>query len=722
MNKTNNGLYIQLYNIHGLIRGDNLEIGRNVDTGGQTRYVLQLAKSLSERNEVRKVEIITRYINDKDYDEIYSQRNETVNEKLSIVRIRCGGAKYIKKELLWDHLEEFVDKTIKHIKSSGELPDIIHGHYADAGFVCTKLTQFFGIPFIQTGHSLGRSKYNNLKAQGLDDDEINKRYKMNLRITAEEDTIFYADKIITSTRQEADVQYGQYNNSASGKFDVIPPGIDLTRFFPFNEKREWHDEEQKVRDHIRNELWRFFTNMHKPIILALCRPEKKKNIAGLIQAFGEDPELQKKTNLAIFAGLRNDIQEMPELDKDVLTEMLLLMDKYNLYGSMAIPKTHDVEYEVPELYRVAAETRGLFVNPAFSENFGLTLIEAAASGLPIVATDDGGPRDIIGNLHNGLIVDVSDSKNISKAIHKIIDNENIWEKFSSSGIRKVHDFYSWGAHIDSYLKSIKSMLDIMKQNPKTFLATGKKLLKYEKLMIFDIDDTLIGHEEAQRKLKQLIMENHPQIGFGVATGRTIDSAINVLKEHDFVMPDIIISSVGSEIYYKRENDEYFYSTGWEAHISSMWKREKIVELLSRFDFMKLQENEAQRKFKISYYHETNEKNLKSVIDTLVKNGIKANFINSHKKYIDILPYRASKGRAVRYLAYRWNIPHENILVAGDSGNDEDMLRGELLGIVVGEHSGELKKLKGRRRIYFANEKATAGILEGVNFYNFLRKD
>jgi len=77
---------------------------------------------------------------------------------------------------------------------------------------------------------------------------------------------------------------------------------------------------------------------------------------------------------------------------------------------MAVPKSHDFEHEVPELYRIAAESRGAFVNSAFNEPFGLTLIEAAASGLPVVTTDDGGPRDILNNLDNGILVDVIDSK------------------------------------------------------------------------------------------------------------------------------------------------------------------------------------------------------------------------------------------------------------------------------------------------------------------------
>jgi sucrose-phosphate synthase len=227
MNKS--GLYIQLFNIHGLIRGKNLELGRDADTGGQTKYVLELAKSLSEREDIRKVEIVTRRIEDKAVSKDYSERVEKVSEKLSIIRIRCGGLKYIRKELLWPHLEEFVDKSIKYIKGNNELPDIIHSHYADAGYVCTELTKFFGIPLIHTGHSLGRDKLNNLLKQGLTKEEINKRYKIFKRIEAEEGTIFFADRIITSTNQEIDKQYGIYENTNKDKFVVISPSVELKK-------------------------------------------------------------------------------------------------------------------------------------------------------------------------------------------------------------------------------------------------------------------------------------------------------------------------------------------------------------------------------------------------------------------------------------------------------------------------------------------------------------
>ncbi len=522
----NKKLYIQLYSIHGLIRGHDLELGRDADTGGQTKYVLELAKKLSEYEQVDKVELVTRYIKDKNVSDDYSQRIEKVNDKFSIVRIKCGGSKYLRKEQLWNHLEEFVDKSIKNIKSLGRLPDIIHSHYADAGYVCSELTKFFGIPFLHTGHSLGRDKKRKLLNDGMSEEEIEKRYKINHRIETEETIIYYADSIITSTKQEINNQYGDYENSNKVNFVVIPPGVDLEKFYPYNSKEGAAEEAEKMKSIIQEKLLKFFVDVEKPLILSVCRPDKRKNISGLITAFGEDKSLQEKANLAIFAGIRKDIQEMPENEREVLTEMLLLMDKYNLYGKMAIPKRHDTEHEVPQLYRIAAETGGVFVNAALVEPFGLTLIEAAGSGVPVVATDDGGPQDIISNLENGVLVDVSDSKNIAEGLNKILSNEKLWQKYSENGMKQVQKFYSWEAHTKSYLSEIDKLLGKDLKKDDTFAPMGKKLFKMEKLVVSDIDHTLLGDNDALKEFVQLIKSFHSKTGFAVATGRTVDSAFD----------------------------------------------------------------------------------------------------------------------------------------------------------------------------------------------------
>lgn len=723
----NNKLYIQMFSIHGLIRSDNLELGRDADTGGQTNYVIELGKELSRQSDIGQVDLVTRLISDKRVSKDYRQPIEEVNAKFRIVRIQCGGRKYIRKELLWPHLDEFVDKTIQFIKREQAIPGIFHGHYADGGYVAVQLAKIFGNPMVFTGHSLGRSKKAKLLADGLKESEIIRKYKIDHRIYVEEDILKNADLVITSTSQERDSQYGMYRDNQLTTYRVIPPGLDLDKFYPYYHDMLSDSEKKEVEIYahasIIRELNRFFSHSEKPLILALARPDKRKNISGLVKAYGEDLELQTMANLAIFAGIRRDIEDMEDNEKEVLTHMLLLLDKYDLYGKMAIPKKHDFEYEVPELYRITAERKGVFVNPALTEPFGLTLLEASAAGLPIVATHDGGPQDIIHNCRNGILIDPNDSQKISDAIKAIISDSGKWEKFSKNGVIRVREHYTWQKHASSYIEEIKSVIgasarsDMKTAEPSD--SIGKRLARLNYLVITDIDNTLLGGDvKAFEKLMKVVEDNRDMVGFGVATGRTIASAVEILEENHVNKPDIIISSVGSEIYYGKKQH---YAKGWASHIGAKWKRSKIVELLNKIDFLEYQEEATQRQFKISYFMKPGKDRLATIHNLLLKHKLHYNLIYSHQEYLDILPYRASKGKAIRYLSNKWKIPLTHFLVCGDSGNDEEMLRGEPLAVIVGNYSKELEKLKGRKNVYFSEAQYAGGILEGIQKYQFIQK-
>ena len=222
-----------MFSIHGLVRSENMELGRDADTGGQVKYVIELADSLSRRDEIEQVDLFTRLISDKTVSEDYANPIEPVNEKFRIIRIQCGGRKYIRKELLWPHLDEYIDKTIKHIKREKRIPDIVHGHYPDGGYVAMHLAGIFGIPFVFTGHSLGRVKRKKLLDDGMDETAINKRYKIDYRIQIEEQVLGDAELVITSTRQEIEQQYGMYQGKEYPTFSVIPPSLDIEKFYPF---------------------------------------------------------------------------------------------------------------------------------------------------------------------------------------------------------------------------------------------------------------------------------------------------------------------------------------------------------------------------------------------------------------------------------------------------------------------------------------------------------
>lgn len=717
------GLTIQMFSLHGLLRAENLELGRDADTGGQIKYVLELAGELSRAPGVARVDLFTRLIADKGVSGDYAVPLQPVNERLRIVRIQCGGRKYMRKELLWPHLDEYIDKTIKFIKRENAVPVIVHGHYADGGYVAMRISEMFGVPFCFTGHSLGRSKLAKLLAEGMAEEEVQKKYRIATRIRREEEILKSADLVVTSTRQEKEAQYGLYENAALARFAVIPPGLDVAKFYPY-----YHDllperrrEEAQIQAHasVLQEMHRFLLQPDKPLVLTLCRPDKRKNIAGLIEAYGRDRDLQLMANLAIFAGLRRDIAAMEENERDVLTEILLLMDKYDLYGKMAIPKRHDFEHEVPELYRIAAEKKGVFVNAALTEPFGLTLLEAASCGLPIVATNDGGPRDIVGNCRNGLLVDPGDPPAIARAIKTILSQPETWDAFSKNGVINVQKHYTWAAHAQAYLPLARELAAAAPSDlarPERFEATGSRLAALQYFLVSDIDHTLIG--EDNRGLEELIAflrAHRGRCGFAVATGRTLASACERLAAFGLPEPDIVISSVGTEIHYGPQKRR---DPGWEAHLSHRWDRERIVRLLSRLPFLEPQEEAAQRRFKISYFMEPGRDRLARVRGLLTRERCRFTLVYSQGRYLDVLPYRASKGKAIRFVSYKWEIPLENILVCGDSGNDEEMLRGEPLAVVVATGNRELEHLRGARHVYFTERAGAAGILEGIRHYRF----
>ena len=723
------GLYIQLFSIHGLIRGMSPELGIDADTGGQIKYVLELARSLGECEEVDQVDLVTRLIDDPAVAPGYADPIEPLSEYARIVRIRCGGKKYTRKELLWPHLENFIDRSIRFIKSQERVPDIFHGHYADAGYVALRLAEAFDAHFVFTGHSLGRNKKEKLLNDGLSEARIDRQYRISHRIGVEEKIVQRAELIITSTMQEITEQYGLYKSGNHNRFAVIPPGIDLEKFYPFYDTQldaELLNEEVKqIRFTLLRELHRFWAHPEKPFILALCRPDHRKNITGLIEAYGSNRELQKIANLAIFAGIRKDITVMEENEQEVLTDMLLQMDRYDLYGKLAIPKRHDFATEVPELYRICAESQGVFVNPALIEPFGLTLIEAAACGLPIVATNSGGPVDIVSNCNNGILVEASDSNSIAEALLEILVDEARWSDFSNNGINGVRKHYSWQAHSEKTLQQVGNLMPDLKtaaQKPEGSAkelpppSFGRRLTRVQHLMITDIDNTLVGDDESMHELFWLLRERTQDLAWGVATGRSLELTLDAMTEHNFPMPDILICSVGTEIYY---GPDLRHDRSWQQHISYQWKAEAIKEVLSSFEFLVFQEAEGQRSHKISYYLEEKEDRLSAVQAELKQHRLRCQTIYSHGQFLDILPLRASKGKAIDYIRYKFGFSPRQVMVAGDSGNDEDMIDSAARGLVVGNHSEELEKLRRKRNIYFSPETYAAGIIDGLNHYGFL---
>lgn len=722
-------LRIALINIHGLVKGSGLEIGKDADNGGQTKYVYELAEFLSQHKDVEHVHLFTRLIDDQNISPEYAVPIEIVNEKLDIRRIPFLGKKYKPKEQLWAGLDSFVNGVVQHIKLHDIFPNWIHSHYGDAGYVASELSIILNIPFAHTGHSLGFYKQKKLQESGMLEEEREKKFKFKERIAAEDKTLELSEFIVTSTEQEIET-YKPYKNFHLGKYHAIPPGIDTSKFVPYyhieNDGVKQMEEQQR-KYWVSETISKFLTNPHKPIILALSRPDRHKNLHTLIEVYGKDKELQSIANLVIFAGIRKDISQMPESEKDVLTDLLLLMDKYDLYGKMAIPKKHDVENEVSIIYRFAAEKRGVFVNLALHENFGLTIIESASSGLPVVVTKNGGPSEIIPTCQNGELVNPLDENEIKKSLRNILTNENQWKYYSNNGAINIKKHYSWLSHVDKYVELVKENLSLSsgsgiknQQYPNINIDRLKR--KVENLLVTDIDGTLIEpklNNPGLQELKTYLINRTEKVAFALASGRNLALVKKVIEEEQLPLPDFIICSVGTEIYYTNGND-YILDKGWATFLAGRWKREDIANRLKGIPWLKLQDEEAQNPYKISFYYDKEKYNHEQLIKVLGTGWYKVNIIISHGEFIDIMPKRASKGNAIKFLCHKWAIPLSSVIAAGDSGNDIDMFRSSVKGIIVGNRSIELAQYVTTKSIYVAQSSASEGILEGLKHYKIIR--
>lgn len=707
-------LKITLISLHGLIRGHDCELGRDADTGGQVKYVLELARELAAHSHVREVELLTRQIIDPKVDDDYAQVEEQISENAKIVRIPFGPKRYLRKESLWPYLELFIDQTLQHFRRTG-LPDIIHGHYADAGAAGAQLARLLHIPYVFTGHSLGRVKRQRLSLGKEEEHAVEKlesKYKFTSRIEAEELALETASMVVTSTNQEVQQQYELYDHYQPARMEVIPPGVDLTNFSPA--KKDW------TTPRIAEDLNCFLQEPDKPMILTMARPDERKNLEMLVRVYGESEQLQKLANLVLVMGTRDDLRDLPKAQRRIINHILYLIDRYNLYGKVAYPKTHKPD-DVPELYRLATSLKGVFINPALTEPFGLTLLEAGATGLPIVATNDGGPRDIIANCKNGLLVDPMDKPAIEHALLRTLTEPDQWTEWSDNGIKGTREHYSWSHHAERYLRDLD---DILEHSPAPVLAdlpeksSMRRLPEFDRLIITDLDNTLTGDDDALREFVELIREND-HIGFGIATGRRLDSAMELIKELGLPQPDLIDTDAGTQLHY---GENLTPDLSWRKSIDYAWKPQQIRDVLDMQPGFYPQIEEHQSEFKISYEIDTNvSPSITTIKKILREAGLRAKVIMSLGMYLDVIPVRGGSDLSMRHVLWKWGFAPEHVLVSGDSGNDAGMLLGRTLGVVVGNHSEELERLRNRPRVYFAEASHAAGILEGIRYYNFLGK-
>lgn len=434
----------------------------HADFGGQLVYVKQVALALGEMG--HRVDIVTRRIVDEDWPRFGAPLDCYPDApRVRIVRIPAGDDdRFLRKEDLWPYLgRDWVPGIIDFYRNEGGLPDAFTGHYGDGGLAAALLRSRTGVPFTFTAHSLGAQKAEKMAAGGASLPDLDARFHFSTRLAAERLSMNHSGVNVTSTRQERVEQYGHaaYGDAVAvaddRRFAVVPPGVNLA---VFGAGAAAPDEEQ-TRSKVARRLARDLApdRLDLPVVVASSRLDPKKNHYTIVEAFATDRELRAAANLVILTGslddpLRSDAGAAPG-ELEVLGPIRDLIGGAGLDGAVSAFALPGQE-RLAAAYRWLAERRSVFCLTAVYEPFGLAPLEAAAAGLALVVTRNGGPTESLaeGGVEYGVLVDPADPAAVAAGLRRALGPE--WESLAAAGQRRVLDRYTWDRTAEGYLGAI----------------------------------------------------------------------------------------------------------------------------------------------------------------------------------------------------------------------------------------------------------------------------
>jgi mannosylfructose-phosphate synthase len=381
------------------------------DTGGQVVYVLELARKLALLG--YEIDIWTRRFEAQ--PEI-----EFVGHHVRIIRMPCGGDRFLPKEYLCDHLAEWNEHALRFIAHHGLRYRFINSHYWDAGLAAQHLSTALGVPHIHTPHSLGRWKQRQMQADFPESaGDFERRYNFTRRILEERRLYAASDLVIATTSPQRDFIVSEYG-APPENVCMIPPGYDEDRFFPVSETS---------RAAIRQRLG--FTGS---VIFALGRLARNKGYDLLIDAF---PLVAARIPDAVLH-LAVGGTEITAKEDALLGELRERAARTGFAHRITFT-SFVAATELADHYRAA----DLFVLSSRYEPFGMTAIEAMACGTPTVVTVHGGLHHALSFGRHALFADPFDREDLGITMAKVFPHTCLRRRLSRLGAHKARSLFTW---------------------------------------------------------------------------------------------------------------------------------------------------------------------------------------------------------------------------------------------------------------------------------------
>jgi D-inositol-3-phosphate glycosyltransferase len=373
-----------------------------VDSGGQNVYVAETARYLAARG--YRIDVFTR----KDQPDL----PEVVEwlPGVRVIHVPAGPAAFIRKEDTLPLMPEFA-AFVQQV-AARERYDLVHAHFFMSGLVAMQLKSALGLPFVVTFHALGLVRRLH---QGAADEFP------RTRIAIERDVIGAADVIVAECPDDQRNLVTLYNADPH-KIAVIPCGFAPNEFWPVAPR------------FARRALG---LPHDVPILLSVGRLVPRKGIDNVIRALSTlVHRLGMPAAELLVVGGNADIAD-PALTPEIgrlrsIAAAEGVGDRVTFTGRRS--------HELLKLYYSAAD---VFVTTPWYEPFGMTSIEAMASGTPVVGARVGGIEHSVLDGRTGFLVLPNDPGELAERIRDVCCAPRLAEQFAGAAVRRAYGLFRW---------------------------------------------------------------------------------------------------------------------------------------------------------------------------------------------------------------------------------------------------------------------------------------
>jgi D-inositol-3-phosphate glycosyltransferase len=400
--------------------------------GGQTVVMYQGTLALARAFPDLHIDIYARYEEGEEVD-------SNIHPRVRMIRLPLGPSdSYLPKERFWGApIEGFVDEVIRYAEASGLHYDLIHGHYADGWYVAHHLSERWNVPFLCATHSLGiRKRDNALRMNEGTEEELDQKYAFTVRIQHEKAALDAAHCLCPLTVEEGEYIVEKYAEDPE-KIRVINNGVLVDDFYP--------PDAGKVAD-LRRELGLGPDDL--PVLL-IARVDPRKGQRELIEAAPLVVErireaTGKNVKFLFVAWVESEFAKTLESRVDELG-----IRDHVIYHPPILNQ------EIPRFFWASA----VYSLSSSYDIFPIVMLEAMASGLPIVATRNGGPSEVITPGEDGYLVEPTNREELAEALVKVLSDESERFRVGENAHRKVVERYTWDRIAERTMEVYREVLE-----------------------------------------------------------------------------------------------------------------------------------------------------------------------------------------------------------------------------------------------------------------------